>query len=428
MPIQRRITCPHCWHSFPPSDTRWVAHHPDLDDDVKVTSGQRRFLPTMYDVHGSALDPRGEVCSILACPRCHLEIPRDLVELPNTFFSILGSPSSGKSYYLTAALYRLRTTLAQHFSISFEDSDPTANQKIHEYEETLFLNSDHSSPVALEKTEMDGDLYASVEMEPGRVVTLPQPFSFRMRLLPEHHKYVRIPKNGRVFCLYDNAGEHFLPNASTANSPGTKHLAVSKSLLFVFDPTQHHNVRKVLANVATDPQISSKARSTRQDQILTEAGRRIRADRGMAPDDRDKRPLIVVLTKYDAWKRLARDTELKATWAMTRGNDGIVRLNVPQIRQLSDQFRKVMQKYCPEVVAAADAFSEDVIYIPCSALGCSPTKLDNGVLAINPRDVNPVWAEVPLLYAIHRSISGFIGSTDKKRSAATGSSTSEVRT
>lgn len=382
----------------------------------------------MYDVHGNALDPNGEVCSILACPRCHLEIPRDLIELPNTFFSILGSPSSGKSYYLTAALYRLRTTLASHFAISFEDSDPTANQKVHEYEETLFLNSDHSQPVALAKTEMDGDLYASVEMEPGRVVTLPQPFSFRMRLLPEHHNYVRIPKNGRVFCLYDNAGEHFLPNASTANSPGTKHLAVSKSLLFVFDPTQHHTVRKVLSGRATDPQINSQARSTRQDQILTEAARRIRADRGMAPDERDNRPLIVVLTKYDAWASLVKNTELKSKWAMKRSADGVVRLNVRQIRKLSDEFRKVMKKYCPEVVAAADAFSEDVIFIPCSALGCSPTKLDDGALVINPRDVKPIWAEVPLLYAIHRSISGFIGSTETKRSPSISKSTSEMRT
>ena len=410
MAIQKTVTCPHCWDNFPPYDIRWIAHHPDLDDDTKVSGGQRRFLPTMYDVHGNALDPHGEVCTELACPRCHLTIPRDLVELPTTFFSILGAPSSGKSYYLTAALYRLRTTLAQHFAVSFEDSDPLANAKVHEYEETLFLNSDESDLVALPKTEMDGELYASIEMEPGRVVTLPQPFTFRMRLLPQHRGYVQIKKNGRVFCLYDNAGEHFLPNASTANSPGTQHLSVSKSLLFVFDPTQHHVVRRKLKGAA-DPQVSSQARSTRQDQILTEAARRIRNERGLAPDERDKRPLIVVLTKYDAWTSLVNNTQLKKKWALQKDAQGLVRLNVPQIRQLSGQFRKVMEKYCPEVVAAADAFSEDVTFIPCSALGCSPTQLDDGRLAVNPRDVSPVWAEVPLLYALHRSIPGFIAST-----------------
>ena len=416
MSIQKSTTCPHCWVAFPPYEIRWIAHHPELDDDVKVAAGQRRFLPTMYDVQGNAIDPRGETCTALACPSCHLEIPRDLVELPTTFFSILGSPSSGKSYYLTAALYRLRTTLSRHFHVSFEDSDPTANEKVHEYEDTLFLNSDHSKPVALPKTELDGDLYASVEIEPGRVVTLPQPFSFRMRLLPDHPNYVRIPRNGRAFCLYDNAGEHFLPNASTANSPGTKHLGVSKSLLFVFDPTQHHTVRRVLSGKADDPQISSQARSTRQDQILTEAARRVRADRGLAPDERDTRPLIVVLTKYDAWSVLVGERELKRKWALGRGRDGLVRLNVRQIRNLSDQFRAVMQKYCPEVVAAADAFSEDVIFIPCSALGCSPVQQSDGTLAVNPKNVSPIWAEVPLLYAIHRSIPGFIADAGKQKS------------
>ncbi len=416
MPIQKSTTCPHCWAAFPSYEIRWVAHHPDLNDDPKVTGGQRRFLPTMYDVHGNAIDSRGEVCTVLACPECHLEVPRDLVELPTTFFSILGSPSSGKSYYLTAALYRLRTTLSQHFHISFEDSDPTANQKVHEYEGTLFLNSGKAKLVALPKTELDGDLYASVEMEPGRVVVLPQPFSFRMRLLPDHPNYVRIPKNGRAFCLYDNAGEHFLPNASTANSPGTKHLGVSKALLFVFDPTQHHQVRRVLEGKVRDPQINSEARSTRQDQILTEAARRIRADRGLAPDERDTRPLIVVLTKYDAWSALVGNRELLTKWALSRGKDGIVRLNVEQIRNLSRQFRKVMQKYCPEVVAAADAFSEDVIFIPCSALGCSPVKQSDGQLAVNPTEVNPIWADIPLLYAIYRSIPGFIADAGRRKS------------
>ena len=418
MSIRKSVTCPHCWANFPAFDLMWIAHHPELDDDSKISGGQRRFLPTMYDVHGNAFDPKGEVCSALACPRCHLEVPRDLVELPTTFFSILGSPSSGKSYYLTAALYKLRTTLAKHFALSFEDSDPAANQRLHEYEGTLFLNSDHSGLVALPKTELDGDLYASVEMEPGRVVTLPQPFSFRMRLLPEHHNYKRIPQNGRVLCLYDNAGEHFLPNASTANSPGTKHLAVSKALMFVFDPTQHHTVRQKLAGQTADPQINSQARSARQDQILTEAARRIRADCGMAPEERDKRPLIVVVTKFDAWSQLISLSKLELNWVMKRGTDGVVRLDVEQIRKLSDQLRKVIQNYCPEIVAAADAFSEDVVFIPCSALGCSPTKREDGMLAVNPGDIRPSWAEVPMLYAIHRSINGLITSTDARGSKA----------
>ncbi|RLT05267.1 MAG: hypothetical protein DWI22_14270 [Planctomycetota bacterium] len=71
----------------------------------------------------------------LACPRCHLSLPRDVWELPLAFFSILGSPSSGKSYFLSASLWQLRTILGQKFGISFEDADPIANHKLHEYED-----------------------------------------------------------------------------------------------------------------------------------------------------------------------------------------------------------------------------------------------------------------------------------------------------
>ncbi len=183
----------------------WVSAHPDLRDDPKIPDGQRRFLPTHFELSGQAVDSLGEECSEIACPRCHLVIPRDLVELPPTFFSILGSPSSGKSYYLSSSLWQLRTTLSSDFAISFEDSDPAANQKLHEYEETLFATSRDDRLVALPKTELDGDLYEQVEIEPGRTMLLPRAFVFRMRLMPRHPKADRVQKNGRTICLHDNA-------------------------------------------------------------------------------------------------------------------------------------------------------------------------------------------------------------------------------
>lgn len=407
MALQKEIVCPHCWFTFPPHETKWLARHPVLHDDQKIQDAPRRFLPTMYDVYGNAIDPKGEVCTKIACPKCHLEIPRDVIELPSTLFSILGSPSSGKSYFLAASLWRLRTTLFKYFRASIEDADPAANRKVHEYEETLFLNSDHTKLVALPKTELDGDLYNSVELEPGRVVTLPHPFVFRLRLLPEHKNYGQIRRNGRCFTLYDNAGEHFMPDRDTANAPGTQHLAVSKAMMFVFDPTQHHAVRERLKDVAHDPQIDSQARSTRQDQILTEAAKRIRQDVGLAPDERDKRPLIVVLTKYDAWSHLAGDKELQLSWVLKNEGDSYG-LDLAALHNVSTLFRKMLVELCPEIVAAADAFSEDVTYIPVSALGCSPTRMPDGVLGVNPGSIHPSWAEVPLLYAMHRCIPGFV--------------------
>ncbi|MBL8819032.1 MAG: hypothetical protein JNL58_23590 [Planctomyces sp.] len=411
-----KVTCPHCWHTFPPHETKWVSAHPSLRDDPKVPEGGRRFLPTRFSVSGQAIDSKGELCTDLACPHCHLTLPRDVIELPLAIFSILGAPSSGKSYYLASSLWQLRTTLATRFGISFEDSDPVANQKLHQYEETLFLSAGHDKLVALPKTELDGDLYEQIEIEPGRVVQLPRPFIFRMSLLPDHPKAEMIRKNGRSICMYDNAGEHFLPGAQTANSPGTRHMLVSKALLFVFDPTQHTQIRKLCFGKTDDPQVTSEVSSYRQDLVLSEATRRIRAETGLQSGQRDHRPLIVILTKYDVWRAAVKGPSLNADTILQKIETGLCEFNVSQLKSISAMFRSVLTKVAPEIVSTAEAFSEDVTYIPVSALGCSPesipgTAAEGGSrmsLGIRPKDIQPIWSEVPLLYAMHRSIPGFL--------------------
>ena len=395
--------------------------HPDLRDDTKVPEGSRRFLPTRFDTRCRALDVRGEPCTELACPRCHLVMPRDVIEMEPTFYSILGAPSSGKSYFLTAALWRLRSILRQRFSVTFEDSDPVSNRKVHEYEETLFLNTARSQHVALPKTELEGDLYEQVEIEPDRVMLLPRPFVFRARLSEEHPRVNVRRQNGRAVCLYDNAGEHFFPGADTANSPGTRHLAVAKALLFVFDPTQHAAIRERCSAMSDDPQLRENQSSNRQDHILAEATRRIRAELGLPQNRRDPRPLIVVLSKFDAWKGLFDDKDLQEEWAYTSVPGEPSRLNLDNLTTISGRCRELLTQLAPEIVSTADAFSEHVIFIPVSALGCSPVEIPGlptntgpTPLGVRPGDINPVWAEVPLMYAMQQTIPGLIGGSRPK--------------
>ena len=369
----------------------------------------------------------GEECSDVACPRCHLVIPRDLIELPSTFFSILGSPSSGKSYFLSSSLWTLRTTLSRQFRISFEDSDPIGNEKLHEYEETLFVNARDDRLVALPKTELDGDLYEQVEIEHGRTMLLPRPFVFRMRLNPDHPKAATIRKNGHAICLYDNAGEHFLPGAATANAPGTRHLAVARALLFIFDPTQHPQFRKACRGQTSDPQVDKDLVNYRQEHILAEATRRIRVELGLSQDERDTRPLIVVLSKYDSWASLAGGMRLKREWVISQTRPGLHTLDTDRLRQISDKFRELLEELAPEIVSTCEAFSEDVTYIPVSALGCSPSEMPNAApvgdpprrpLGVYPRDISPMLTEVPLLYAMHKTIPGMIGRRHSRSSTS----------
>lgn len=400
-----RVTCPHCWHRFRPHETLWVSAHPDLNDDSKIPEGQRRFLPSRFDVTGHAIDSRGVACNQLACPECHLGIPRDLIELPPTFLSILGAPSSGKSYFLATSIWQLRRTLSSRFRVSFEDADPGANQVLHDYEETLFHCVDPEQFVALPKTQLDGDLYQAVQQR-DRVVLFPRPFVFRLTPMAGHRHREEEFRLARTLCLYDNAGEHFLPDSDSASQPGTRHLAVSKALLFLFDPTQHPSVRRACAGRTNDPQMESP-QIFRQDRILTEAARRIRSELALGQRERDRRPLIVVVTKLDAWLSLVGNARLTTDRVIRSSDSGLHGLQLDSLKAVSKKLRAVLEEHVPEVVAAAESFSEDVTYIPVSALG-QPPEIVGDALGIRPANIDPMWIEVPLLYALHRVIPGLI--------------------
>ena len=59
-----------------------------------------------------------------------------------------------------------------------------------------------------------------------------------------------------------------------------------------------------------------------------------------------------------------------------------------------------------------------MVYVPVSAVGGSPEEREIGQdmntgqaakqLLIRPRDIAPMWAEVPLLYALQRAVPGLI--------------------
>jgi hypothetical protein len=408
--LPTRVTCPHCWHRFPPEEINWIAAHSDLVGDPLLGSdAPQRFLPSRFNVEGLAIDVKGVACQLLACPRCHLTVPRAVLEMEPLFVSVLGAPGSGKSYFLASMTWRLRRTLTKYFCTTFSDADPQANLILNGYEEKLFLNSQPDQIVALEKTQLEGDLYETVRFG-ERSVSYPRPFVFSLRPMEAHPSFHRARQISRAICLYDNAGEHFLPGEYySPNRPGTDHLAVSRALLFLFDPTQHPRFRQACAGKTKDPQLAKVLWSHRQDQVLLEAVRRIRARTGLGEHDKSNRPLVVVMTKYDAWSALTNNTELRTAMAIRKTPAGIAGLDQLNIKRVSDQLRAIVVDYAPEIVAAAEAFSSDVTYLPVSALGHRP-ELDeaSGALAVRPSQIRPMWAEIPLLYAIQRSVPDLI--------------------
>ncbi len=427
--LRPRIVCPHCWVEFATQDVLWIAAHSDLRGDPLLGQDeQQRFLPSRFSADGKAVDVRGEICTALACPHCHLSIAWALLELPPLFLSILGAPGSGKSYLVASMTWQLRQTLRDRFLVHFADADPLNNQVLNGYEEQLFLNPREDQLVYLPKTELEGQLYQSVAYGERRV-WYPRPFVFSLQPMEGHMDYDRRRLLARTLCLYDNAGEHFMPGGETPNTP-SKHLALSEVLFFLFDPTQHPKFRSRCKDHSTDPQMGDHGWSHRQDQVLLEAANRIRAHTGAASADRLRQPLVVVVTKYDAWRALAPDLDLDLNRIIRRAGESFSALDSAALQRVSGKVRQLLDQHAPELVTAAEGFAEEVIYIPVSALGRGPEIIDgSGMLGIRPRDIQPLWSEVPILYALHRCTKGLVraGTSRRKPAADSGADRSTAQ-
>lgn len=416
--LRGRVICPHCWEEFSPEDILWVSEHPSLRNDVRLGQDEaRRFLPDRFDLDGNAIDPGGSTCKRLACPNCHLLVPRANLELQPLFVSIVGSPACGKSYFLASMTWRLRKVLPQVFGLSFADADPMANALLNEYEEQQFHNSDQDALIKLAKTQEQGDLYDEIRID-QQIVRLPRPFFFAIRPSTEHPNREQQVRASRVMCLYDNAGESFQPGKDTTGNQVTGHLTRSDSLLFLYDPTQDTRFREACRGVSQDPQVNESPVTTRQETILHEMTDRIRRHTRLPQHKKHSAQLIVVVTKCDAWKPLLK-TDLLHPWRKTL-NASIHGLDLGYIKKVSNLVRDLLWKYSPELCSAAESFADDVLYVPTSATGHAPEKLPNGHgYGIRPRKIRPIWAEVPMLAVLCRGCRGMVAhtiGTDQKSS------------
>lgn len=420
--IRSRIVCPHCWHRFAAHDVLYISEHPELVGDPRLgPEYPRRFLPSRFTADCAAIDAKGFPCYRLACPRCHLELPRPVVEYAPRVVSIIGAPACGKSYFITSLTWRLRNILAEQFALAFGDADPLCNNRLNEYESLQFLNPDDDALVELPKTETFGDHYHSVIFD-GQAIQYIKPFLFTLKPAAGHPNARGESALGRLFCLYDNAGESFLPGQEHALQPVTGHLAASDLLMFLFDPTQDVRFRKHMRSRGgrlelDHTPIKDRESGLRQETVLREAAQRVaRSLRHTAKSARP--PLIMVVTKFDAWAGLLGGPSLPPPWRYV-DKAGMAAVETALVEEVSGRVRRLLGQLTPEIIGTAEDLSERVLYIPVSATG-GPPEFDEerNMWGFRPGKINPIWAEVPLLYYLARWERGIVAQTRKKKPAS----------
>jgi hypothetical protein len=223
--------------------------------------------------------------------------------------------------------------------------------------------------------------------------------------MPGHAARASKANAGRILRIYDNAGESFQQGMEKEESPVTRHMAMAEGLMFVFDPTQENSFREACRQQSGDPQWRD-SRTSHQQGLFSEAMRRIQRFAGRPETERVRKPLIVVLAKYDAWGCLANAERLPDPWRRTAtgaGGEGRLTFDFEAVKRVSRACRDLLDKHASSMLSLIETTCapETLLFVPVSSTGCPPAGKNEGGYYHLAKDIKPMWAEVPLLALLH---------------------------
>lgn len=374
--------CPYCRTVSDLADVLSVSTSPALLGDPILGEGeQRRFLPSQFTGNGLALDSEGGVCTEIACPRCHMALPRMLLDTPQMVMSVIGAAGAGKSVFLASSMWQCRQVLGRMFGVSFMDLDPVANRWINAYEEKLFFQEDDQSLQQIEKTDLQASNVCRTVMMDGDSVLLPLPSFFQLR--------TKTAPQPQSLVVYDSAGEHFRAGADTQSSAVTLNMLNADVLFFMFDPSADPRFRPMLDHGSG----TAHNYAQRQDVLLAEMAARIRRHMGNRSETRLTKPLIFGVSKADLLRQhLPLDAQIYQAI-----DDKRYALDLGALRKVSDITEALLNDVSPEVTATAHDIASEVWFVPVSALGHNPMRE-----GVRPCDIKPLWTELPVVFTLAR--------------------------
>jgi hypothetical protein len=388
------FTCPVCWFRFDRGDVMNLAVHASLrGDPVLGEEHMQRFLASRFNDRGQALDAMGLTAPESACPHCRRKLPPNFLDQPHHIFSIVGAPSSGKSYYLSVLVKIMQDISFRHFGVTFRDAAPSENAVLNDMRNHLF-SAGTPEEAYLAKTDLEGALYETLPRQ-GRQVRLPKPFVFRMSARESG-------EDGFSIVFYDNAGEHFEPGRNSADSPGAQHIAVASGIFFLFDPLYNPEFRRKLEGHA-DPQLAQR-RNDQQDILLAESEARIKEILSLSSSERIATPFAVIVGKSDAWLEMLGEEPLLP--AIETGARGGSRIRLDHIQANSKRVRELLLEVSPSIVANAEAISSEVMFFAASPLGHPPVQFEDAQghvrIGPDPAKLDPQRVEDPTLWVLSK--------------------------
>lgn len=398
--------CPSCWLRFDAGDIMSIASHPDLmGDPVLGRDVMQRFYATRFNSRGQALDARGMPCMHMACPHCRHQLPPRFMESDIKIFSIIGAPSSGKSYYLASLIHEMAYKCASEFQLAWRDADPAGNSQLNDVSNRLF-SAATPEQAYLSKTDLEGALYEEFYRH-GRMVKLPKPFVYNISKLGS-----KKPPLSLVF--YDNAGEHFEPGRNNEDSPGAMHVAVASGLFFLFDPTTSPAFRKIISGT-DDPQIKGNTgQMDQQSVIMAETESRIASILNNSSDETLHTPFAVIIGKSDLWESYLETPEGGGRPLLPATADG--KILTANIDANSARLRELMLKLQPGICTTAEIISDNVRYFAVSQLGSSPVTFEDPAYKVtrigpDPAKIAPRHMCIPTLWVLSQIAPDYIPST-----------------